>query len=148
MDRDNRPGASPAPHVPEPAMPPARPLHVLVVDDEPDVVESTVALLDLHGFRPAGATGGGDALRLASADPPDVALIDLSMPDVDGFEVARRLGELARPPFLVAVTGRPMNWDRGQAARVGFAVYLTKPVPPEELVELLTQCDKARGWQA
>jgi CheY-like chemotaxis protein len=145
MDCSDRPGASPAPHVSEPAMHTNRPLHVLVVDDEPDIVESTITLLDLHGFRPAGATGGEEALRLAADDPPDVALIDLGMPGVDGFEAARRLGELARPPFLIAVTGRPMNWDRGRAFAAGFQIYLTKPVPPGELVDLLRQCEHAHA---
>lgn len=129
-------------------MPSAPPLHVLVVDDEPDTVWSTVALLELHGYRATGAGGGREAIEAARSDPPDVALIDLSMPGVDGFEVARRLGELARPPLLVAVTGRPLNWDRGRAFAAGFQIYLTKPVPPDELVALLGQCDKARAWQA
>ena len=60
------------------------PLYVLVVHDEPDLVESTVALLRLHGFRAAGALGGWEAIVSAAADSPDVALIDLAMPDVDG----------------------------------------------------------------
>ena len=100
-------------------MPATPPLHVLVVDDEPDAVESTVTLLALSGFRAEGARGGREAVELAAADPPNVALIDLSMPGVDGFEVARRLRELARPPLLIAVTGRPLDWDRGEAARAG-----------------------------
>jgi CheY-like chemotaxis protein len=129
-------------------MPHAQPLHVLVVDDEPDIVWSTVALLSLNGFRATGASGGAEAVALASAEPPDVALVDLGMPEVDGFEVARRLRKLARPPLLIAVTGRPMNWDREQAARAGFSVYLEKPVGPGELLSLLGHCQTARAGRA
>ena len=122
------------------------PLSVLVVDDEPDLVESTVALLELHGYRARGETGGEQAVEAAAADPPDVALVDLGMPGIDGFEVARRLRRLPRPPFLVAVTGRTSDWDRDQAGLAGFGVYLTKPVPPSELIDLIRMCDQSRGW--
>jgi CheY-like chemotaxis protein len=127
-------------------MPSTRPLRVLVVDDEPDTVRSTCDLLTLHGFTTDGATSGERALSLASADPPDVALIDLSMPVVDGFEVARRLRALRLPrtPLLIAVTGHSADWDRGQAAAAGFLLYLVKPVPPDELVSLLRQCEESR----
>ena len=58
--------------------------------------------------------------------------------------MARRLGELARPPLLIAVTGEPMSWDRKRAGAAGFVVYFIKPVPAEELVAVLTECDAAR----
>ena len=118
-------------------------LRVLVVDDDRDTAESTAYLLALHGFRAAPARGGAEAVRLASADPPDVALVDLMMPGMDGFEVAARLRELARPrpPVLVAVTGLATDGDRARAEAAGFVLYLVKPVPPEELVALLA----ARG---
>ena len=108
------------------------PLRVLVADEHADVVDSTVTLLELHGF------------AAAAADPPDVALVDLGMPGLDGFEVARRLRRLPASPFLVAVTGRTAAWDQQQAALAGFGVYLTKPVPPDDLVDLLRACDLAR----
>jgi CheY-like chemotaxis protein len=129
-------------------MPQPPPACVLVVDDQPDLVESTVALLELHGFRAVGATGGREAIEAAAADPPSVALLDLAMPEVDGFEVARRLGSQSpgRRPLLVAVTGLEADTDRQRAAEVGFALYLIKPVPPDELIDVVRKCEQASEW--
>jgi two-component system, OmpR family, response regulator len=126
----------------------ARPVSVLVVDDDPDTVESTATVLTLHGFRAIVAHGGREALDAAAADPPDVALIDLGMPGVDGYEVARRLraGHTGRPPILIAVTALGHAWGGPPAQAAGFHLYLTKPVPPAELIAVLWQCDQARQW--
>jgi CheY-like chemotaxis protein len=123
-----------------------RPLRVLVVDDNPDCAESTAALLRLHNFHATYALDCDAALRAALAEPPDVALIDLAMPVVDGCEVARRLLALRLPraPILIAVTGMTAAGDREQAAAAGFLLYLVKPVPPDELVSLLRQCEQGR----
>jgi CheY-like chemotaxis protein len=93
-----------------------------------------------------GASGGREALD--AADPPDVALVDLGMPGVDGYEVARRLraGHTARPPILIAVTALGHAWGGTPARAAEFHLYLTKPVPPAELVAVLRQCDQARRW--
>ena len=107
---------------------------VLVVGDDPDAVATTVLLLSGHGFRATGAQGGREAIEAAASDPPDVALIDLSMPGVDGFEVVRRLRAMDAPPVLVAVTGLGSEYDRQRAGEAGFTCYLVKPVPPQELV--------------
>lgn len=127
-------------------MTPARALSVLVVDDDPDAAESTALLLTRHGFRAAHATSGLEAVRLASADPPDVALIDLLMPRLDGYATALRLQSLGllRTPVLIALTGVAADWDRERAAAAGFALHLIKPVPPDELVSLLKQCEQCR----
>jgi CheY-like chemotaxis protein len=128
-------------------MPSERPLRVLVVDDEPDTAESTATLLSLHGFDAAHACGGDEALTAAPADPPDVVLIDLAMPRMGGCEVARRLRALGLPrmPVLVALTGMTTAGNRDQALAAGFAHYLVKPVPPDDLVDLLRQCEKDRA---
>jgi CheY-like chemotaxis protein len=128
-------------------MHPPRPLSVLVVDDDPDAVWSAVTLLSLNGYRAAGALSGREALDAAATDPPDVALVDLMMPGVDGFEVARRLGEMGeRPPIVIAVTA--LGEERGgeRAAEAGFHLYLTKPVPPAELLSVLGLCERAVAW--
>jgi CheY-like chemotaxis protein len=118
----------------------------LVVDDDRDTVESTVTLLRLHGFRVAGATCWEQAAVAAVTQPPDVALIDLAMPGVDGCEFAHRLrGVAARPPLLVAVTGLSTDRSQQRASAAGFALYLVKPVAPAGLVTLLRQCEQARG---
>jgi CheY-like chemotaxis protein len=123
--------------------------YVLVADDQADLVESTVALLELHGIRAVGALGGREAIDAAAADPPAVALLDLAMPGVDGFEVARRLANQPpdRRPMLIAMTGLEADMDRQQAAEAGFTLYLTKPVPPDELVYVVRACLQARGWE-
>jgi CheY-like chemotaxis protein len=76
-------------------------VRVLVADDDLDTAESAAELLALHGFHAAHAVGGDTAVTVASARPPDVALIDQTMPVMDGFEVARRPRSLGLP--------RPLN---------------------------------------
>jgi signal transduction histidine kinase len=111
-------------------------LCMLVVDDDEDTVQSTADALALYGYRVLAATCGAEALRLAVADPPDAALLDLSMPVMDGFEVARHLCTRRPPglprPVLVAVTGQT-SVDRIRTAAAGFDLHLTKPVEPGAL---------------
>ena len=111
---------------------------VLVADDNPDTVETAAVMLSLHGFRVLTARDGQEALRLAAADPPAVVLADLTMPRMDGYELARRLCETGgRPPVLVAVTGRATEGDRRKWSEAGFDLHLAKPVAPAVLVGLL-----------
>jgi two-component system, OmpR family, response regulator len=119
-------------------------LRALVVDDNTDTAGSTGELLALHGFDARVATTGRDAIRLARAEPPDAILLDLSMPIVDGFEVARQICEAcdvahARRPLLVAVTGHGSDDDRARTKAAGFDLHLTKPVAPALLVAVLRQ---------
>ncbi len=120
-------------------MPPRRPLSVLVVDDHRDAANSTAALLSLSGHDARAAYGGEDALRAADDRPPDVVVLDLRMPGLDGCEVARRLAarRSARPPVVVAVTGSGRPADRASAAAAGCHLYLVKPVDPALLVGLM-----------
>jgi two-component system CheB/CheR fusion protein len=98
------------------------------------------------GFYVAGACGGQEAIDAASSDSPDVALVDLAMPGVDGFEVARRIREgSARPPVLVAVAGPDWDRDRERVDAAGFVLCLTKPVPPRELVAAVRECARVRA---
>ena len=129
-------------------MDPLRPLRVLVVDDDPDTVESTVMLLRLRGFAAAGVVGGDGVPRAATDDPPDVVLIDLAMPGIDGLEVARRVRAAAAgdPPVLVAMTGYGSDADRSVSAGAGFDVHLLKPVPPAALFDLLDRLAREPEW--
>jgi CheY-like chemotaxis protein len=80
---------------------------VLIVDDYPPFRESARGLLEGGDFEVVGeAEGGAEALRLASELRPDVVLLDVHMPDLDGFEVARRLAELESPPLVVLTSSR------------------------------------------
>jgi CheY-like chemotaxis protein len=117
----------------------SHPLSVLVVDDSPDAAGSTAELLALAGHAVRFAVSGEDALRLAAADPPDVVLLDLWMPGMDGYAVARRLAAqtTGKPPLLVAVTGCGSAADRAEAGAAGFHLHLVKPVEPAVLLGLL-----------
>ena len=119
-------------------------LCALVVDDNTDTAGSTGEVLALHGFDVRVATTGRDAIRMVRAEPPDVVLLDLSMPVMDGFEAARQICEAcdvahARRPLLVAVTGHGSDDDRARTKAAGFDLHLTKPVPPALLVTVLRQ---------
>jgi CheY-like chemotaxis protein len=111
---------------------------VLVVDDDPDTVETAAEILSIHGFRVLTAAGGGEAFQLAAANLPDVVLSDLAMPRGDGYELARRLRDAGgKPPVLVAVTGRATERDRCRATEAGFDLHLAKPVDPAVIVGLV-----------
>jgi CheY-like chemotaxis protein len=109
-----------------------------VVDDHPDAVDLWALYLRAEGFDVDTAQGGQEALRRVGQTPPDVIVMDLTLPDLSGIEVARALasdaGTHAIP--LIAATGCA---DRGvlQAARLFFKVILPKPVDPDELLRQL-----------
>src|SRR5262249_39822359 len=122
-----------------------RPLSVLVVDDDPDTARSTADLLALAGHAARVALGGEEALRAAAAAPPDVVLLDLLMPGLDGCGLAARLaaGSAGKPPLVVAVTGCDTAADRTRAAACGVHLYLVKPVDPAILVGMMRRFREA-----
>jgi CheY-like chemotaxis protein len=112
---------------------------VLAVDDNADAVESLALLLAGQGHEVRTAHDGPDALELAEAFRPEVVILDVGLPCMDGYEVARRLRE-RRPKqnlFLVALTGYGREEDRRRSREAGFDLHLVKPVDPEELRDLL-----------
>lgn len=112
-------------------------LRLLVVDDEPDSARALARLLRFWGHDVRVAHDARSALDEARRHRPGLVLLDLGLPGVDGFEVARRLREEAGNPRLVALTGHSREPDRLRAAELGFAAYLVKPVDPAELGRLL-----------
>ncbi|MCI0704432.1 MAG: response regulator [Planctomycetia bacterium] len=118
-----------------------RPLCALVVDDDADTAETTAELLALHGFRVLTATTSRDAVLAASGELPDVALLDLALPDISGFEVARQIRDVCagadKRPLFVAVTGFGTEADVCRTSEAGFDLHLTKPVDPPLLVGIL-----------
>jgi CheY-like chemotaxis protein len=119
-----------------------RPLSVLVVDDVPDAADTLATLVTLCGHPARAAHGGREALALAAAEPPDLAVIDLVMPGVDGFAVARALRESASPPLLVALTGHEAEDMRRRADDAGFGAFLLKPLDPDTLSRLLRSAEQ------
>ena len=112
---------------------------VLVVDDNADVRTSVVQLLELAGFEAEEAADGAGAVLLAEAFRPQVALIDISLPDIDGFEVARRLRAASggRSMVLIAVSGYGFEDCNGRARLAGFDDQVMKPVHPDRLDSLI-----------
>jgi CheY-like chemotaxis protein len=131
----------PAPSTGYPTPPPERPtgLHVLVVEDDRDSAWSLAVLLRLDGHDVAVSGDGPAALRAARDRSPDVVLLDIGLPGMDGYELARQLaGQPAeKRPLLVAVTGWGAAADRQHSAEAGIDLHLVKPVDPQELRGLL-----------
>lgn len=120
-----------------------RPLTVLVADDQRDTADTLAELLNLSGFAARAATLPLDALRLAADSPPDVVVMDLAWPDVDGYALARSVGHMTgRKPLLVAVTGR--DGYEGRSRAEGFDAHFVKPVDPARLVGYLRDHARAR----
>ncbi|MBO2465418.1 response regulator transcription factor [Actinomadura sp. LCR2-06] len=116
--------------------------HLLVVDDEPTVRELLRTALRYAGFEVDAAETGGEALELAERRPPDLILLDVMLPDMDGFEVIRRLRAMPQPfrdgrggeVSVLFVTAREDRQDRIRGLRLGGDDYITKPFDLEELV--------------
>ncbi|WP_432036052.1 response regulator transcription factor [Streptomyces cucumeris] len=116
--------------------------HLLVVDDEPTVRELLPAALRYAGFDVDAAASGREALDMAAHRPPDLVLLDIMLPDMDGFEVIRRLRAQPRPsgpghggavPVLF-LTARDTAADKVNGLRLGGDDYVTKPFDLEELI--------------
>ena len=122
-----------------------QPLRILVVDDDRDVAESTGMLLRQQGHEVRVVYDGAEAIQLAMEQPPAVVLLDIGMPGLDGYEVARRMRaspELAGT-WLIALTGWGLEQDRRRSAEAGFDRHLVKPVSSAALEEVLRACAAA-----
>jgi signal transduction histidine kinase/ActR/RegA family two-component response regulator len=112
---------------------------VLVADDNRDAADSLALLLEMNGHEVVVVHGGEDAVRMAGQAFPDAAILDIGMPDITGYEVARRIR--AEPwgqhMFLIAVTGWGQKEDKARANSAGFDYHLTKPVDLDQIEKLL-----------
>jgi len=121
-------------------------LRVLVVDDNADAAQMLAALLEVQGHAVSVEYDGRGALARAHDEHPDVLLLDIGLPDMDGYELARRLR--AQPEnagaTLVALTGYGQNQDRKEAQQAGFDHYLVKPADLNEVNEVLAQAEARR----
>ena len=120
---------------------------VLVADDNADMTWGVAALLRKSGCRVSTASGGEEALAKAKNDFPDVAVLDLGMPDLSGQEVAQRLRGMQgdRPLLLIAATGWGQQADRDSTDAAGFDAHLTKPVDLQSLQVLIQEHLKSQA---
>ena len=116
----------------------AAPHRVLVVDDNADAAESLGMLLEVRGNQVRIAYDGLQALEAAGDFDPDIVLLDIGMPKMSGYEVARRLrADRGDSVLIVAITGWGQEEDRRRAREAGFDHHFTKPVDYEALLELI-----------
>jgi CheY-like chemotaxis protein len=118
---------------------PEIPRRILLVDDNVDAARSLERLLRTDGHSVSVAYTGSAAVKTAGSYKPDVVLLDIGLPDMDGYEVAReiRSRSLGKDVVLIAVTGWGQPDDRQRAAKAGFNHHLTKPVEYAALSDLL-----------
>ena len=121
------------------------PLRIVIADDNRDAAESLAMLLQMDGHHVSVAHDGADALRIVDAVHPQVAVLDIGMPGLTGYQVAQRIrSSLQSPPIiLVALTGWGQSQDLERAKAAGFDHHLVKPADPEELRSLLESIDSA-----
>ncbi len=107
---------------------------VLVVDDDPATRELITSILDLEGIETAVAADGEAGLALARAMRPDVVLLDIMMPGMDGYEVCRILKGFGRPPKVVMVTAKTGPEHELAALAAGADLYIRKPFSPADIL--------------
>jgi DNA-binding response OmpR family regulator len=116
-----------------------RPLRVLVADDAPDIAHSLEKVLRHEGLEVRVAYDGAQVLDAAQAFEPDAAILDIDMPRLNGYDVARALRARYSGIVLVAVTGWKQGTDKIFARLAGFDHHFGKPCDPRALVDLLTR---------
>ncbi|WP_236589026.1 response regulator [Ramlibacter aurantiacus] len=126
--------------------PDREPLSILIVDDNRDAVEMMALLLETYGHRTHGAADAEEALEMARRLRPDIVLLDIGLPGIDGFEVCRRLRRQEDPgarACVLAVTGWAGSANREAAVAAGFDDYLVKPVEVAAVLQALETCRSA-----
>jgi PAS domain S-box-containing protein len=116
---------------------------VLIADDNRDAAESLAELLRMDGHDVTVVHNGKEALAAFSTFQPEVALLDIGMPELNGYEVARRVrqGSLGRAVTLIAVTGWSQDRDKTESLAAGFNHHLTKPIEADRLLEMLRSAE-------
>jgi two-component system, chemotaxis family, CheB/CheR fusion protein len=116
-------------------------MRILVADDDRDAVLVLTMLLEHEGYQVRGVHHGSEVLDAVFNFAPDVVLLDIGLPQMSGYEVARRLRERygsARPP-LIAVTAMTRTMDRAQARAAGFERHVAKPYEPRALIAIIDE---------
>jgi CheY-like chemotaxis protein len=127
-----------------------RALRILVTEDNDDARLMMQSMLSLEGHEVRTARDGAETLTCLSSWLPDVILMDIGLPDMEGYEVARRISEtyMRHKPKLIALTGFGQADDERRAYDAGFDLHLTKPVAPEDLSEVLAALVRGRAEAA
>lgn len=107
---------------------------VLIIDDEPEMVDLIKMVLDYEGYETFRGVGGAKGLRRASKVRPDLVLLDIMMPDIDGYEVLEQIKEREIPTRVIMVTALEGLEHVVRLVKAGACDYITKPFDPEELV--------------
>jgi CheY-like chemotaxis protein len=118
-------------------------LRVLIVDDASDSLELVKTVLHECGAETVTANSAAQGLESVTANPPDVLISDIEMPDEDGYSLIRKIRSLpsteAQEILAIAVTAHANKADRARALAAGFQLHIRKPVDPSELVEAISQ---------
>ena len=114
---------------------------ILIVDDSPTEMFRFKEILNKHGFEVLEATNGADGVTLAQAELPDLVLMDVVMPGVNGFQATRQIarGALTKNIPIVIVSTKDQETDRVWGKRQGARDYLTKPIDEKQLIETIKQ---------
>jgi len=105
---------------------------ILVVDDEPRIVEAVSMNLELEGYQMSGTSNGNEALKKLTEELPDLIILDVMMPEMDGFETLRKIREVSTVPVIM-LTVRGEEIDKVKGLDLGADDYVTKPFSPREL---------------
>ena len=112
---------------------------ILIVDDELPILRAVTPLLRSRGYEVQSVVTGESALSEAEGDPPDLLIVDLGLPDIDGLEVCRRVRERSSVPIIV-LSARHSEKDKVAALDLGADDYVTKPFGPDELLARVRAC--------
>jgi DNA-binding NtrC family response regulator len=137
-----RAAASPEPVTSET---PAPTLKVLLVDDEEDFVRTMADRMEMRELGSEVALNGEQALQMLEDDIPDVMVLDLRMPGIDGMEVLQRVRKAYPQVEVIILTGHGSDQEEDEARRLGAFAYLRKPVDIEDLMDTVRRAGRARG---
>jgi len=111
---------------------------ILIVDDNQDSADSLAMLLELEGHQVRAVYTAMDALEQVSVFAPEIVLLDIGLPGMNGYDVAQKINAMAHPPRLIAVSGYAQREDKERSAAAGFSAHLVKPVDIAALKKVLT----------
>jgi DNA-binding response OmpR family regulator len=118
------------------------PCKVLIADDDADSADALAVLVGMDGHTVTTAYSAADTLALIDEFVPDVAVLDIAMPDINGYEIAQRIRERhGASVMLIAVTGLDTHWDIERARTAGFAHHCSKPLDFEKLRALISEIE-------